>query len=116
MTAGFVHDDWRPGASRLAVEARAALLSDIRAYFRVREVMEVDLTNGNRTQVASDISMNDSTWDPVGGRPLFLDFANNALSALDLGSGEATVVSDQNTGVGPTFSTSGCRRPLSAPI
>lgn len=34
-------NNWRPGASRLAVEARATLLSDIRAYFLKNKVMEV---------------------------------------------------------------------------
>ena len=33
--------NWRPGASRLAVEARARLLSDIRQYFCDKKVMEV---------------------------------------------------------------------------
>jgi lysyl-tRNA synthetase class 2 len=33
--------NWRPGASRLAVEARAGLLADIRHYFSDKEVMEV---------------------------------------------------------------------------
>jgi lysyl-tRNA synthetase class 2 len=32
---------WRPGASRLAIEARARLLADIRQYFSDRKVMEV---------------------------------------------------------------------------
>jgi len=33
---------WRPGASRLAVEARAVLLRDIRLFFADRNVMEVE--------------------------------------------------------------------------
>ena len=33
---------WRPGASRLAVEARAHMLSDIRHFFAERKVMEVE--------------------------------------------------------------------------
>jgi lysyl-tRNA synthetase class 2 len=32
---------WRPGASRLAIEARARLLADIRQYFSDKKVMEV---------------------------------------------------------------------------
>jgi lysyl-tRNA synthetase class 2 len=35
-------DNWRPGASRLAVEARAGLLRDIRLFFADRNVMEVE--------------------------------------------------------------------------
>jgi len=34
--------DWRPSASRLAIEARARLLADIRAFFSTREVLEVE--------------------------------------------------------------------------
>jgi len=34
--------NWRPGASRMAVEARARLLSDIRHFFADRKVMEVE--------------------------------------------------------------------------
>ena len=34
--------DWRPGASRYAVEARARLLSDIRTFFSDRKVLEVE--------------------------------------------------------------------------
>ena len=34
--------NWRPGASRMAVEARACLLSDIRHFFADRKVMEVE--------------------------------------------------------------------------
>ncbi|MBT8048650.1 MAG: EF-P lysine aminoacylase GenX [Xanthomonadales bacterium] len=34
--------DWRPGASRLAVETRARLLSDIRSWFSQRDVLEVE--------------------------------------------------------------------------
>ncbi len=33
---------WRPSASRLALEARAQLLADIRSFFAAREVMEVE--------------------------------------------------------------------------
>ena len=33
---------WRPGASRLAMEARAALLADVRKFFSDRKVMEVE--------------------------------------------------------------------------
>ncbi len=35
-------EDWRPGASRLALESRASLLADIRAFFADRQVMEVE--------------------------------------------------------------------------
>ena len=35
-------DDWRPGASRQAIEARARLLADIRSFFAAREVLEVE--------------------------------------------------------------------------
>lgn len=35
-------DLWRPAASRLAIEARAGLLADIRAFFRARGVLEVE--------------------------------------------------------------------------
>ena len=40
--AAPVDADWRPGASRHAVEARAALLADIRAFFSERRVLEVE--------------------------------------------------------------------------
>ena len=33
---------WRPGASRLAVEARAVLLADIRAFFADKKIIEVE--------------------------------------------------------------------------
>jgi lysyl-tRNA synthetase class 2 len=35
-------DNWRPGASRHAIEARARLLGDIRAFFAERDVLEVE--------------------------------------------------------------------------
>ena len=34
--------DWRPGATRFALEARARLLTDIRRFFTDRDVMEVE--------------------------------------------------------------------------
>lgn len=34
--------DWHPGASRHAIESRAALLADIRSFFTVRGVLEVE--------------------------------------------------------------------------
>ncbi len=42
MTPGPGTIDWRPGASRLAVEKRASLLSNIRAWFSERKVLEVE--------------------------------------------------------------------------
>ncbi|MDZ4728755.1 MAG: EF-P lysine aminoacylase EpmA [Xanthomonadales bacterium] len=35
-------DDWRPAASRQAIEARARLLADIRMFFAERKVLEVE--------------------------------------------------------------------------
>ena len=35
-------DDWRPAASRRAIETRASLLSDIRQFFAERKVLEVE--------------------------------------------------------------------------
>ena len=34
--SGNIENDWRPGASRHAMEARAQLLADIRAFFSER--------------------------------------------------------------------------------
>jgi len=34
--------DWRPSASRLAIETRASLLADIRTFFKSRNVIEVE--------------------------------------------------------------------------
>lgn len=42
MSGGPADGSWRPGASRHAVEARAALLGDIRAFFAERRVLEVE--------------------------------------------------------------------------
>jgi lysyl-tRNA synthetase class 2 len=42
MSRSREHTDWRPGASRLAIEGRAALLADIRAFFAHRRVLEVE--------------------------------------------------------------------------
>lgn len=42
MNAGPGPTDWRPGASRHALEARAQLLADIRAFFASRKVLEVE--------------------------------------------------------------------------
>lgn len=36
------HEDWRPGASRHAVEARAKLLADVRSWFAQHEALEVE--------------------------------------------------------------------------
>jgi lysyl-tRNA synthetase class 2 len=42
MSRGPGSGDWRPGASRHAVEARARLLADIRSFFAARDVLEVE--------------------------------------------------------------------------
>jgi len=42
MSTGTPGNNWRPGASRHAIEARAGLLADIRRYFAVRNVLEVE--------------------------------------------------------------------------
>lgn len=42
MSRGSASADWRPGASRQAVEARARLLADIRGFFADRGVLEVE--------------------------------------------------------------------------
>lgn len=42
MRHGAETGDWRPGASRSAVEARARLLGDIRSWFLDRNVLEVE--------------------------------------------------------------------------
>ena len=42
MNAGPIDPGWRPGASRRAVETRARLFADIRAYFAERGVLEVE--------------------------------------------------------------------------
>lgn len=42
MTARDAGGDWRPGASRHAIEARARLLADIRGFFAERGVLEVE--------------------------------------------------------------------------
>jgi lysyl-tRNA synthetase class 2 len=42
MSRGSTSADWRPGASRQAVEARARLLADIRGFFADRGVLEVE--------------------------------------------------------------------------
>ncbi|HLF29972.1 MAG TPA: EF-P lysine aminoacylase EpmA [Xanthomonadales bacterium] len=41
MTIDRTHG-WRPSASRLAIETRASLLGDIRAFFALRKVLEVE--------------------------------------------------------------------------
>ena len=40
--SAFADNDWRPTASRAALEGRAALLADIRGFFRDRGVLEVE--------------------------------------------------------------------------
>ena len=42
MNSGAGRSDWRPGASRHAVEARAGLFHNIRAFFSERKVLEVE--------------------------------------------------------------------------
>jgi lysyl-tRNA synthetase class 2 len=42
MSRDGAFETWRPGASRHAVEARARLLADIRAFFSARNVLEVE--------------------------------------------------------------------------
>jgi lysyl-tRNA synthetase class 2 len=42
MPPDGVTGDWRPGASRAVIEARARLLDDIRSFFRDRRVLEVE--------------------------------------------------------------------------
>jgi len=42
LTAVSLQPDWRPGASRQAIEARAQLLAAIRAFMADREVLEVE--------------------------------------------------------------------------
>ena len=38
----FELGDWRPSASRLAIETRAQLLANIRGFFSARKVLEVE--------------------------------------------------------------------------
>lgn len=42
MSAAAGNPGWRPGASRHAIELRARLLADIRAFFAARKVLEVE--------------------------------------------------------------------------
>lgn len=42
MSGGHGQRSWRPGASRQAMERRAQLLADIRAFFAARAVLEVE--------------------------------------------------------------------------
>jgi lysyl-tRNA synthetase class 2 len=42
MAGRDANGDWRPGASRLALESRATLLADIRNFFASRQVLEVE--------------------------------------------------------------------------
>ena len=42
MTPAAGHPTWQPGASRQAIEFRARLLADIRAFFAARGVLEVE--------------------------------------------------------------------------
>ena len=62
--SGDIENDWRPGASRHAMEARAQLLADIRAFFSERRVMEVETPLmsrfGNVDPNIHSISTNDS--------------------------------------------------------
>jgi lysyl-tRNA synthetase class 2 len=64
MSGSGMENDWRPGASRHAMEARAKLLADIRAFFNDRRVMEVEtpLTSrfGNVDPNLHSVSTNDS--------------------------------------------------------
>lgn len=66
MTA---NPDWRPGASRHAVEARALLLADIRSFFANRGVLEVE------TPLMSRSGNSDPNIDSIaadGASPRFL--------------------------------------------
>jgi lysyl-tRNA synthetase class 2 len=57
-------ENWRPGASRLAIEARAQLLSNIRRFFALRKVTEVETPvlsrAGNSDPNISNISTDSS--------------------------------------------------------
>jgi lysyl-tRNA synthetase class 2 len=57
-------ENWRPGASRLAIEARAQLLSNIRRFFALRKVTEVETPvlsrAGNSDPNISNISTDNS--------------------------------------------------------
>ena len=77
---------WRPGASRHAIESRAALLADIRAFFAARGVLEVE------TPVLSRYGNSDPNIDGMqtgGARPRSLrtspEYAMKRLLASGLG-------------------------------
>ncbi|WP_439106285.1 EF-P lysine aminoacylase EpmA [Congregibacter sp.] len=82
--------DWRPGATRAALEARAALLGTLRAFFAQRDVLEVD------TPVLASFGVTDSAIEPlrtiasrVDSRSMFLqsspEFAMKRLLAAGSG-------------------------------
>jgi lysyl-tRNA synthetase class 2 len=59
MNRHTTRGDWRPAASRLAVEARAQLLDDIRAFLRQAKVLEVE------TPLLSRAGTSDPNIEPV---------------------------------------------------
>lgn len=79
-------EGWRPNASRMAIEARARLLADIRHYFADRNVLEVE------TPVLSRAGNNDPNIQSIATdspRPKFLrtspEYAMKRLLASGLG-------------------------------
>jgi len=57
-------NSWRPGASRLAVEARACMLSDIRHFFSQRNVLEVETPVLSRAGISDPNISSISTDSP----------------------------------------------------
>lgn len=82
--------DWRPGATRAALEARGKLLGTVRAFFAQRQVLEVD------TPLLARFAVTDPAVEPLTvassrahGAPMFLqtspEFAMKRLLAADSG-------------------------------